>query len=110
MKKNGFLVCLAGAVMVLASCGGNIDKNGWYTDFDAAKKAAAGSGERCTGAETVVRPAGTGTGTHADRSGDGGALCAHHRHGQSLAVGHCRLRECGAEWLRIADQYRGYGD
>lgn len=40
MKKNGFLVCLAGAVMVLASCGGNIDKNGWYTDFDAAKKAA----------------------------------------------------------------------
>lgn len=40
MKKNGFLACLVSSVLLLASCGGNVDKNGWYTDFEAAKKVA----------------------------------------------------------------------
>ncbi|MCR5401380.1 MAG: hypothetical protein K6E78_07255, partial [Treponema sp.] len=44
MKKNGFIgfftlsLCLLS--LSLASCGGKKDANGWYTNFDDAKKAA----------------------------------------------------------------------
>ena len=38
MKKNGFFAAVLAAVLFV-SCGG-ADKNGWYSDFDAAKKAA----------------------------------------------------------------------
>lgn len=40
MKKNVIFAFLTAATLLLASCGGNIDKNGWYTDFDEAKKVA----------------------------------------------------------------------
>jgi len=38
MKKNGLFAAVLAAVLFV-SCGG-ADKNGWYSDFDAAKKAA----------------------------------------------------------------------
>lgn len=40
MKKNGFVVVVFAALLTLCSCGAKADKNGWYSDFDGAKKVA----------------------------------------------------------------------
>lgn len=40
MKKNGFVVVVFAALLTLCSCGAKADKNGWYSDFDVAKKVA----------------------------------------------------------------------
>ena len=40
MKKNVFVLVVFSALLTLCSCGAKADKNGWFSDFEAAKKTA----------------------------------------------------------------------